>query len=55
VLAGNIIVRQRGTECHAGPNVGMGRDYTLFALSPGKVVFERKGPKKRKMVSIVTD
>jgi len=55
VLAGNIIVRQRGTECHPGPNVGMGRDYTLFALSPGKVVFERKGPKKRKMVSVVTD
>lgn len=55
VLAGNIIVRQRGTECHPGRNVGMGRDYTLFALTPGKVVFETKGPKKRKSVSIVTD
>ncbi len=55
VLAGNIIVRQRGSECHPGRNVGMGRDYTLFALTPGKVVFETKGPKKRKMVSVLTD
>ena len=42
VLAGNIIVRQRGTKFHPGPNVGMGKDHTLFALSDGHVKFERK-------------
>ncbi|WP_133405847.1 50S ribosomal protein L27 [Parashewanella tropica] len=52
VLAGNIIVRQRGTKFHAGDNVGVGRDHTLFALSDGKVKFEVKGPKNRKFVSI---
>lgn len=52
VLAGNIIVRQRGTQVHAGENVGCGRDYTLFAKVDGKVVFERKGPKMRKYVRI---
>ncbi len=52
VLAGNIIVRQRGTKFHAGDNVGIGRDHTLFALSDGKVKFEVKGPKNRKFVSI---
>ena len=52
VLAGNIIVRQRGTHIHAGSNVGVGTDYTLFALKDGKVKFERKG-KDRKQVSIV--
>lgn len=41
VLAGTIIIRQRGTRFHAGKNVGMGRDHTLFALSDGKVVFDR--------------
>ena len=41
VLAGNIIVRQRGTRFHAGKNVGMGRDHTLFALNDGKVVFDK--------------
>lgn len=41
VLAGNIIVRQRGTRFHAGKNVGMGRDHTLFALEDGKVVFDK--------------
>lgn len=55
VLAGNIIIRQRGSECHPGLNVGMGRDYTLFALSPGRVVFEKKGKQKRKTVSVVAD
>lgn len=55
VRAGNIIVRQRGTRFHPGPNVGLGRDHTLFALSDGKVVFERKGPKSRRTVSVVTD
>ncbi|MER2491003.1 50S ribosomal protein L27 [Catenovulum sediminis] len=52
VLAGNIIVRQRGTKFHAGNNVGIGRDHTLFALSDGKVKFEVKGPHNRKFVSI---
>ncbi|MGB0893647.1 MAG: 50S ribosomal protein L27 [Parashewanella sp.] len=52
VLAGNIIVRQRGTKFHAGDNVGIGRDHTLFALAEGKVKFEVKGPKNRKFVSI---
>jgi len=55
VLAGNIIVRQRGTKFHAGTNVGIGKDHTLFALSEGKVKFEVKGPKNRKFVSIETD
>ncbi len=52
-LAGNILVRQRGTKFHAGNNVGMGRDHTLFATAEGKVVFETKGPKNRKTVSVV--
>ncbi|EHI9273586.1 50S ribosomal protein L27 [Vibrio vulnificus] len=52
VLAGNIIVRQRGTQFHAGNNVGLGKDHTLFALTDGKVKFEVKGPKNRKYVSI---
>ena len=55
VLAGNILVRQRGTAFHPGVNVGVGRDHTLFAKADGKVVFERKGPKNRRYVSIVTD
>ena len=42
VLAGNIIVRQRGTRVHAGVNVGMGRDHTLFALTEGHVKFHHK-------------
>lgn len=54
VLAGNIIVRQRGTRFHAGENVGVGRDHTLFALKDGKVKFEHKGYPKRKFVSIET-
>ncbi len=53
VLAGNIIVRQRGTRFHAGNNVGCGKDHTLFAKESGKVVFEVKGPKNRKFVSVV--
>jgi len=53
VNAGTIIVRQRGSEFHAGPNVGMGRDYTLFALETGVVKFEKKGPKNRRHVTIV--
>jgi len=52
VRAGNIIVRQRGTKFHKGVNVGLGRDYTLYALSDGVVKFEVKGPKNRKYVSV---
>ncbi|REC94558.1 50S ribosomal protein L27 [Kushneria indalinina] len=52
--AGSIIVRQRGTRFHAGEGVGVGRDFTLFALREGQVKFETKGPKKRKHVSIVS-
>ena len=51
VLAGNILVRQRGTHIHAGENVGIGSDDTLFALIDGKVKFERMG-RDRKKVSI---
>jgi large subunit ribosomal protein L27 len=54
VRAGNILVRQRGTEYHAGVNVGMGRDHTLFATSDGKVKFEVKGPRSRQTISVVT-
>jgi large subunit ribosomal protein L27 len=54
VLAGNIIVRQRGTRFHAGDNVGVGRDHTLYALKDGKVKFQHKGLPKRKFVSIET-
>jgi large subunit ribosomal protein L27 len=50
VSAGSIIVRQRGTRFHAGPNVGMGRDHSLFALVDGKVSFTVKGPQSRKTV-----
>jgi large subunit ribosomal protein L27 len=53
VLAGNIIIRQRGTKVHPGVNVGMGRDHTLFALIEGTVVFHRKGDKNRQFVKIV--
>jgi len=53
VEAGNIIIRQRGTEFHAGLGVGMGRDHTLFALKDGKVDFAIKGPKSRRTVSVV--
>ena len=53
VVAGNILVRQRGTRFHAGTNVGVGRDHTLFAKADGKVLFEKKGPQGRKYVSVV--
>ena len=53
VPAGNIIVRQRGTQFHAGENVGMGKDHTLFALIDGRVKFTTRGPLKRRTVSIV--
>ena len=54
VLAGNILVRQRGTHFHPGNNVGIGKDDTLFALIDGKVKFERMG-KDRKKVSVYED
>jgi len=53
VLAGNILVRQRGTRFHPGTNVGRGKDDTLFATASGTVLFEVKGPKNRKYISIV--
>ncbi|HIQ40389.1 MAG TPA: 50S ribosomal protein L27 [Sulfurivirga caldicuralii] len=55
VRAGNIIVRQRGTKFHAGENVGMGKDYTLFALADGKVAFVQKGKPVRTYVTVVTE
>jgi large subunit ribosomal protein L27 len=53
VVAGNIIIRQRGTEFHAGDNVGMGRDHTLFALANGKVAFVEKGKPMRRYVTVL--
>ena len=55
VVAGNIIVRQRGTQSHPGSGVGLGRDHTLFALIDGKVEFTTKGPKKRRTVNVVAE
>ena len=52
VIPGNIIIRQRGTSCHAGTGVGIGKDHTLYALIEGKVVFKIKGPEKRKFVFV---
>ena len=52
--AGNIILRQRGTRFHPGVNVGCGRDHTLFARADGFVRFERKGPRNRRTVSVVS-
>ncbi len=53
IPAGSIIVRQRGTRVHAGVNVGMGKDHTLYALVDGKVQFGTKGALSKKTVSIV--
>jgi large subunit ribosomal protein L27 len=53
INAGSIIVRQRGTRFHAGENVGMGRDHTLFALTNGKVQFSVHGPNNRQTVRVV--
>lgn len=53
VVAGNIIVRQRGTRFHPGTNVGCGRDHTLFAKADGVVQFSVKGLKQRKYVNVV--
>ena len=52
VLAGNIIIRQRGTKFHPGQNVGCGKDHTLYAKSEGVVRFAVKGPQNRKFVSV---
>ena len=52
ITAGAIIVRQRGTQFHAGENVGMGRDHTLFSLINGKVQFDVRGPKSRRVVKV---
>src|SRR3989344_1549461 len=54
VLAGNILIRQRGTQFHPGTNVSIGKDDTLLATSNGKVVFESKGPRNRKVVSVIS-
>ena len=52
VKAGEILIRQRGTKFHPGTNVGIGKDYTLYALKTGRVVFAVKGPRRRRSVSI---
>jgi large subunit ribosomal protein L27 len=54
VLAGSIIVRQRGTKFHAGRNVGMGRDHTLFALVDGHVAFSTRGALNQQTVSVTS-
>jgi large subunit ribosomal protein L27 len=54
VISGNILVRQRGTRFHAGDNVGVGRDHTLFAVADGTVKFEKKGSLNRQFVSVVS-
>lgn len=55
VVAGNIIVRQRGTRFRPGTNVGCGRDHTLFAKAGGRVLFEVKGAERHKFVSVVAE
>ncbi|RMD68684.1 MAG: 50S ribosomal protein L27 [Gammaproteobacteria bacterium] len=53
VRAGNILVRQRGTQFHPGVNVGIGKDDTLFAKVDGRVEFRIKGPKNRKYINVI--
>jgi large subunit ribosomal protein L27 len=55
VLAGNILVRQRGTPYRAGENVGVGTDHTLFALKNGRVQFKKKGTDRRTFVSVLPE
>jgi large subunit ribosomal protein L27 len=55
VLAGNILVRQRGTPYRAGDNVGIGTDHTLFALKTGRVQFKKKGADRRTFVSVLPE
>ena len=52
VIAGNILVRQRGNQFHPGVNVGCGRDHTLFAKADGVVAFTQGGPKNRRFISV---
>ena len=54
VIPGNILVRQRGTKFHAGDNVGLGKDHTLYAKAQGKVEFRVKGPNNRTFVNVVS-
>lgn len=55
VLAGNILIRQRGTAFHAGENVGVGRDHTLFAKATGTVKFSTRGKDNRRYVSVIAE
>jgi len=55
VLAGNILVRQRGTPYRPGDNVGVGTDHTLFALKDGRVQFKKKGADRRTFVSVLPE
>jgi large subunit ribosomal protein L27 len=55
VLAGNILVRQRGTTYRAGENVGVGTDHTLFALKDGRVQFKKKGADRRTFISVLPE
>jgi large subunit ribosomal protein L27 len=55
VLAGNILIRQRGTHVRPGTNVGVGTDHTLFAKVTGKVLFQKKGAEQRTYVSVVAE
>ena len=52
INAGSILVRQRGTQFHPGPNVGIGKDHTLFALVTGKVKYDTHGPKQKRTVLV---
>jgi len=54
VIPGNILVRQRGTKFHAGDNVGLGKDHTLYAKAQGKVEFRVRGPNNRTFVNVVS-
>ncbi|EIT69699.1 MULTISPECIES: 50S ribosomal protein L27 [Hydrocarboniphaga] len=53
VIAGNIIIRQRGTQYHAGTGTGIGKDHTIFAKVDGKIAFVARGPKNRTYVDVV--
>jgi large subunit ribosomal protein L27 len=55
VLSGNILVRQRGTQFHPGPNVGIGKDDTLYAKIDGRVQFGEKGPRSRRTVTVLPE
>lgn len=55
ISSGTIIVRQRGNTFHPGKYVGCGRDYTLFALKSGRVLFEKKGMPRRRFISIIAN